>query len=467
MAISRRSFIGGGSAAIIAGAAPRPAWGQTQLDVIIIGAGLAGLHAAHRLEQAGLRVVVFEGANRIGGRLHTLDDLPGRPEAGGVQVGSGYTRLIAHAERLGIPLVSGGDESRDALYRINGVTSTAAQWPTSAGNRLNDAEHAVPPAALASLYNRRLPQLASPEAWRAPATIAALDRPYSAVLRELGASDEAIRLINANLNGNSVDTLSALNVARASAIFRSQPGPVRTIGGGSQRLPEAMAAALSSEVRLGRRVAGITEGPGDVRIHFPSGSTLSARHVICTIPFSVMRPAMRSSFSFAAPLAPAIEQARRTLPYTSALFTYLSSRTPFWQEGGGAATLWSDDPLIGRVFVLSDAPAMLKVWIAGPQVDRHQRPNPGAVVAAIERARPAARGQLSVLRQFDWQHQPFANGIYHHIGAGDAATLAAATAHVGRRLHFAGEHLAIAASGMEGALESGERAVQAVLAQSG
>jgi monoamine oxidase len=122
------------------------------------------------------------------------------------------------------------------------------------------------------------------------------------------------------------------------------------------------------------------------------------------------------------------------------------------------------------VFVLSDDPPMLKVWIAGPNVGDAYRlglgTNGAAVIAAIERARPAARGQLSLLRRFDWGLQPFAGGIYHHIGAQHGATLAAATAHVGRRLHFAGEHLAIAASGMEGALESGERAAQTVLARS-
>ena len=74
---SRRRFLAGGSAAILAGAAPRLAWGKTQVDVAVIGAGLAGLHAAHLCEQAGLSVRVLEASDRVGGRLHTLDDLPG------------------------------------------------------------------------------------------------------------------------------------------------------------------------------------------------------------------------------------------------------------------------------------------------------------------------------------------------------------------------------------------------------
>jgi monoamine oxidase len=469
MRISRRAFVSGSAAAVIAGAAPRAAWAQTEADVVIIGAGLAGLHAAGMLEDAGQRVVVLEGSERIGGRLHTLDDLPHRPEAGGVQVGSGYARLIAHAERLGIPLVGGGEEPRDALYHIKGVSSTGADWPTSAGNRLEGAERAVPPAALGSLYARRLPALASPEAWRSFERIAALDESYAQALRRLGASEEAIRLINANLNGSSVETMSALHIARTAAIFRSQPGPVRTIGGGSQRLPEAMAASLRSPVRLNERVTSIAEEVDGVTLRTES-STIRARHVICTAPLSVMRPTAPRAIRFAAPLAPAIERARAAIPYTSAIFLYLAARTPFWREDGYPPTLWSDDWRIGRVFVLSDDPPILKVWIAGPNVGDAYRlglgTNGAAVIAAIERARPAARGQLSLLRRFDWGLQPFAGGIYHHIGAQQGETLAAATAHVGTRLHFAGEHLAIAASGMEGALESGERAAMTVLARS-
>lgn len=467
MRISRRAFVSGGAAAIIAGAAPRTAWARTQADVVIIGAGLAGLHAAWLLEQAGQRVTILEGSNRIGGRLHTLDDLPHRPEAGGVQVGSGYARLIAHAERLGVPLIGGGDEPRDALYHVNGVASAAADWPTSVGNLLDAAGRTVTPAALGGFYARRLPSLAAPEAWRDPANVAALDRPYDTMLREAGASAEAIRLINANLNGSDVRTMSALHIARTAAIFRSQPGPVRVIGGGSQRLPEAMAAALSSDVRPSSAVTHLSEDRHGVSIAVVGQRAIRARHVICTVPFSAMRPANPRALRITSELAPSLRQAIATIPYTGALFYYLSARTPFWRDDGYPPTLWSDDPMIGRVFVLGDDPPVLKVWIAGPNVGRayiiDAAQTGAATIAAIERARPSARGQLSLLRRWDWQANRFAGGIYHHLGAGSAATQAAATAHTGRRIQFAGEHLAIAASGMEGALESGERAAQSVL----
>ena len=91
------------------------------------------------------------------------------------------------------------------------------------------------------------------------------------MLRDFGASDRARQLINANFNGNHIDTMSALHIARSAAIFRSMPGPVRTIAGGSQRLPEAMAAALAGDVRLRSRVIGVREAGGAVSVRLADG----------------------------------------------------------------------------------------------------------------------------------------------------------------------------------------------------
>ena len=72
--LTRRQWLLGSSAALVAAAAPRLAWGLTEADVIIIGAGLSGLNAALILEREGLKVTVLEAQQRIGGRLWTLDE---------------------------------------------------------------------------------------------------------------------------------------------------------------------------------------------------------------------------------------------------------------------------------------------------------------------------------------------------------------------------------------------------------
>lgn len=433
---------------------------------MIIGAGLAGLIAAQRLEAAGHKIVIIEGEKRVGGRLHTLDDLPGKPEAGGIQIGSGYRLLRAIAGELKVELIEGVGsgagiaESRSALFNINGQTITAADWPSSPANKLAGSERATQPLALGFTYGAKLPRLASPEAWMEADP--ALDVSYAAALKQAGASDEALRLIQANMNGNTLADMSQLHALRTAAIFRAGAGPTATIAGGSQRLPEAMAARLKSPIRLGTVVTAIREDASGVTLTTSRGS-IRARQAICTIPFAALR-----HIPVEADLHPAIATMIAALPYTRASFAFLSGREPFWKSDGLPETLWTDDPLLGRIFVLGDSPPMLKLWTVGAGadlLDRLPRATVGAeIITRIEAARPSAKGKLKLERLFSWQHSPMARGIYHHIGTGQAKLLADAVRAQGRRLHFAGEHLALSASGMEAALESGDRVARQIIA---
>ena len=52
---------------------------MSNVDVVVVGAGAAGLGAARTLIEAGKSVVVFEAMNRIGGRAHTESDTFGVP----------------------------------------------------------------------------------------------------------------------------------------------------------------------------------------------------------------------------------------------------------------------------------------------------------------------------------------------------------------------------------------------------
>ncbi len=457
MMTRRDMLIAGGAAAAVA-SAPARARSAIEADVVVIGAGLSGLHAAAMLEAQGARVVVVEGADRVGGRARTLDELPGQPDAGGIQVGSNYARLIAIAKRLGVALEPGGEFDRSALYVVRGQTVAQADWPTSTANLLVGPERRLPPMALGPVLGGRIGRLADTAAWMNEAG-RKLDLPYGAALKAAGASDEAIRLIGANSGSGDIDAVSALNSARSSAFFRSA-GPdasLSVIVGGSQRLPEAMAAALKNEPRLGQLVTGIAEEADQVRVDLANGRSIVARQAICTIPFAALRP-----MGLSGPSADAMKMAIATLPYAHASFAYLSASEPFWKHDGLPRTIWSDDPLIGRVFVLGDDPAMLKVWLSGPDadaIDRLPSADAGAaIIARLEAARPSARGKLRLERMFSWQREPLARGTYHYIGAGQWPLLTQAVTAKGQRLHFAGDHLAQLASGLEGALESGERA---------
>lgn len=460
--LTRRSFMAGIGLSVAACATPRAASGQ-DADVLVVGAGISGLHAAHLLEKAGLKVLIVEGSERIGGRAHTLYDLPGSPDAGGVQIGSNYARVIAVAERLGVELHEPPSRGSGPLYHVRGTTLTAEQWPESPANRLMGAERATRPDRLLSSFMRHFPPLAGAEDWMKPESDA-LDISVRQFVESRGASPEALRLIGCNLNGTDMERLSALHLARSSAVYRQGRGPVRFVRGGTQRLTDAMSAALASPIMTGDPVVAMAEEAGRVRLELASGRRLSSRHVICTAPFSIVRK-MRID----APLSPHTRAMIAELPYTKASFAYLAATEPFWITDGLPHDMWSDHPHLGRIFALGADPAVLKVWINGADavaLDRMPDADAAAaIIARIEAARPSSKGKLSLISMWSWQKQPFARGIYAHLGTGQRAAMAAACNDRAGRLQFAGDHLGRAYSGFEGAMESGEDAVRAVLAR--
>ena len=136
--ISRRAFVGGMSASLIACASPRWKSPTNTADVIVIGAGLAGLHATKRIENAGYQVLLIEGSGRVGGRLHTLDDLPGSPDAGGIQIGAGYKRFHAIADEL----------AESAAQRVSVLGHTDRAGPADYNLELSEERAANVEAAL-------------------------------------------------------------------------------------------------------------------------------------------------------------------------------------------------------------------------------------------------------------------------------------------------------------------------------
>ena len=102
--LSRRSGLQFLAATSMATAAPRRAHAKADPDVIVVGAGLSGLYAAFLLEEQGASVLVLEGKRRVGGRVYSVDTVPGHPEGGANAIAGSYPRLRGMAERLNIPV---------------------------------------------------------------------------------------------------------------------------------------------------------------------------------------------------------------------------------------------------------------------------------------------------------------------------------------------------------------------------
>jgi monoamine oxidase len=234
-----------------------------------------------------------------------------------------------------------------------------------------------------------------------------------------------------------------------------------------QLIPEAMAGALAGGVELGQAVTAISVEPDRAIVTTAGGRRVSAQHVIAALPPGVLR-----KLAIDPKLPDTQAEAVATLPSQPLTQVYLAPRSRFWEQDGYAASLFTDT----RAGMLAaarnrDRPTevtSLTAWITGDtaaELDRLPPADAGrAVIAAIETLRPAAKGQLEPIGLHSWGADPYAAGAWAYFRPGEVTRFAAVLGQPHGRLHFCGEHLATASRGMEGAMESAEEAVAAILA---
>ncbi|WP_179957566.1 flavin monoamine oxidase family protein [Exilibacterium tricleocarpae] len=469
--LSRRRFLqsaGGLTGAVLL---PLPVLARRREDVIVIGAGLAGLYAASLLQERGYRVTVLEGSDRIGGRLYTLDNVPGGPEGGGNIVGPSYARFLYTANRLGVKMLplrrAPGDEPERQILHIDRHRIMPSAWGTSIHNPFPaDRKQLLPGQQLRRLLEPN-PIVALDE-WLAPGNHK-LDVPAETWLRARGIDAAGLHLLDINNSyGRTLAETSVLNLHRVYANLKlgfTTPGGAKTVAGGNQRFAEALAESLRDGVQLNKAVTAIEQTRGIVVVRCADGTSFQARHAIAAVPFSALR-----HLDIKPGLPPLQAEAVQQLSYAAVFQVHLVVEKPFWEGRGFLPNVWSDSPL-ERIFA-SDPGATgtitnLTVWINGKGAevfDRLPRAEVAPrVLAELAKVLPESKGAVRVAQTVSWQQSRFAGGAWADWRPGQIRRYGAALAKPAGNLHFAGEHTARAMSGMEGAMESGERAAFEIL----
>jgi monoamine oxidase len=474
--VTRRGAIWAtGGAATALGFRPSDARANEQADVIVLGAGLSGLNAALLLEEQGQRVIVVEGRSRPGGRLYTFDDVPGKPDGGGSGIGRGYARLVDTAQKLNVPL----DPQRartemvrdDALIAIKGQLIRPDAWAGHALNPYVGADRATMPWLMAFSALRNPNPLPEAAAWRDPA-FASSDISVAAYLGAKGWTPDQLQLAYGTnpSYGNSAYDLTALmwfHIFKNAELMAGAGGGAMAARGGNQRIPEAMAKAVKGNIFYGKTAVRIHSGPDGASVTTSDGSVYRGKALICAIPFSAARLVR---FDPAPPML--VQDAIDTLAYNRVHQIHFVPTRKFWEADGLPPSMWSDG-LAGRFVGLRYGAAgstqgskpeitTFLSFANGFAADRRDRLGPAAASAAVldelARIRPSTRGALELVKVHSWGADPFAGGAYACWQPGQITRYANELSKPFGRVFFAGEHTAAVARGMEGAMESGERA---------
>ena len=140
-------------------------------DAVVIGAGLSGLTAALRLEEAGLDVQVVEARRRVGGRIRSVPTAAGTLESGGATIGGGYRRVLAAAERHGVGLVDATPLLRffrEQELVLDGDLIRRAEWPDHPANPFPKRDRDLMPWNFGRVLTVRENPLDTPEDWLDP-----------------------------------------------------------------------------------------------------------------------------------------------------------------------------------------------------------------------------------------------------------------------------------------------------------
>lgn len=484
MTYSRRDILRFGAASALSTALPgRAAFAQRSMtDVIVLGAGLSGLNAALLLEELGATVRILEGSDRIGGRVHTADDkeVPGGPELGASGMAAGYARVISTANRLNVPLADMRPRTEapidQQVLHLSGETIRMEDWATHRLNPFADERYRkmAPRSAAYAAYAAGNPLRDEElDAWQEP-RFAEHDVSLYDFLAGQGWSEAQIKL-SAGTNmgyGSSEFDLSAMMMfqnlrwlAYQSTISKGAGG--MAIEGGNQRLPEAMRAAFRGDVIGSAQAVGIESDDDGVTVHTLDGSKHRARFLICSIPFSALR---------LVPIQPVLSGAQAeavaNLGYTPSVQIHYVTSKKYWEQDELPPSMWSDR-LFGRFMALKNNPEQpdevtsLIAYTNGRAalaLDRYTKDEAIArVTSQLVEARPSLKGALRVVKYWSWTRNPLAGGTYAYWQPGQMTRFAKALSRPHQRIHFAGEHTAVLERGMEGAMESGERAALEVI----
>jgi putrescine oxidase len=333
-------------------------------DVVIVGAGAAGLTAATRLRAAGKAVVVLEARDRVGGRLWTGDVEGATLEIGGQWVSPDQDALIETLDDLGLQTYPRYREGVN-VYR----------GPGGELRRFEGDIFPVPEATeqqIVSLIERLdalVAEIDPDRPWDHPRAKELDEISFARWLETQTTDDEARENIGMFIAGamltkpaHAFSALQALLMAASAGSFSNLVDADfildRRVVGGLQQVPIRLAERLGDAVRLGQPVRTLRwaphpEGRADVSGGTPGGRVVAvtdelevhAAHAVLAMP-----PILFSRISYEPPLPRRQQQMHQHLSMGFVIKVHAVYDRPFWREQGLSGTAFSPYELVHEAY---------------------------------------------------------------------------------------------------------------------
>jgi monoamine oxidase len=436
------------------------------VDVAVVGAGLAGLAAAARLRDAGRSVVVLEARDRVGGRVLNATTADGAVvELGGQWIGPTQDRVLALARTLGLelfPTYNDGDNVLVYRGRRRRYRGAIPRLPAPVLADVGQAQLRLDRMA------RQVPLEAPWEAKKAEAWDGQTVETWLRRHMRTNGGREMFRLGVRAVFATEARDLSLLHFLFYShsgglldSLFNVEGGAQESrVVGGSQLLATRLAERLGDAVRLASPVRRVAQDGRGVTVECASGTTVRARAAIVAVP-----PLLAGRIDYDPPLPPAREQLTQRMPMGSVIKCMAVYDEPFWRNEGLTGQATSD---VGPVQLTFDnspppgTPGVLLAFAEGTHARQLSRLDEAARRDAVVESLVRCFGRkASAPREFlalDWSAERWTGGCYGaHLPPGVLSDFGPALREPCGRIHWAGTETAMVWCGyMDGAVRSGE-----------
>jgi monoamine oxidase len=443
-----------------------------QADVVVVGAGFAGLAAARALVAAGVDVIVLEARDRVGGRSYTRPASDGTLiDLGGQWIGPTQDRLAALAEAVGVTTFPTYNDGKNIEYQhgermtYEGAISTVDPLVTM---------EIVETILNLNMMANEVP-LEAP--WDAPSaaewdaqTVATWMNEH---IESEGARNLFILAVQAVFSVEPQD-LSFLhflfyihsggNLNQLLSVARG--AQERRFHGGSQSVANKVAQELGERVMLNAPVNTIAQDTTGVRVE-GDNVMVSAQRAIVAIP-----PTLAGRLRYKPALPGYRDQLTQRMPMGTIIKVHCLYKTPFWRDEGLSGQVTSTDGIIRVTFdnsPESGKPGVLMGFIEGNEARiwgrRTLEERGAAVLACLARYFGEKAAQPYEYIEQNWADEEYTRGCYAGIMIPGGWTTygEALRAPIGRR-HWAGTESATVWNGyLDGAIQSGQRAAAEVL----
>jgi monoamine oxidase len=457
--------------------ATRPA-GQPP-RIAIVGAGVAGLNVAYKLQQAGLSAKVFEGANRTGGRMFTATNLLAdglTTELGGEFIDSSHEEMLALMKEFGLEAIdTAGPETaklKPEAYFVDGRHYTQAQaaaafvplakqifehyesledvtFETEGGGTKFDRQ------SMAEYFDS-----IGARGWMRELLECAYVTEYGLDTGE----QSALNFIFLIGTGDLEDTEKCMLLGESDERYK--------VRGGNQRIVDELARRVAPQIHTLHRLEAIRSRGDGFTLTFQTGGRAvdeDADIVVLTLPFTMLR-----DVKMQVDLPQQKRKAITELGYGANAKVLVGFRSRPWEKRGYAGNIYSDE-----LFQLGWANSYLQPGSAGGLTlysggrAAHDVGQGTAedvarrLLGGVERAFPGTvRERNGKVSRFHWPTHPWTKASYSCYKPGQWTTIAGSEGRPVGNLFFAGEHCSYDFQGyMNGAAQSGADTAKAVMAK--